>query len=320
MRRYGIARSPGSVSRERSSASGVLRSPRTSLSRPRVRIPRYATGPRSAPPPRVLPCAGAWLRIASESLECGRSRFVKGDYEEAARALEQALRGASSPDLVVEARYWLAETDYRLARFDEADRLFRQVAADRGAADLAPWALHSSGWTALRLGDGPRALDAFRRLATTNLPAPLDAWVRHGLTMALYALKQYDQAEKSWADLIARRPASAGLERDIIFWHGEALARLGRSEEAARDLVRFAQGGPHPLLTTSLLRQGWALRDAGKPADAATAFRAYLGTPASAGGSASERDWAELGLVLSAIASADWNGAMQHVNQLQSRR
>src|SRR5262249_37557577 len=60
-----------------------------------------------------------------------------------------------------------------------------------------------------------------------------------------------------------------------------------------------------------LLRQGWALRDAGKPAEAATAFRSYLGAPASAGGSGSERDWAELGLVLSAIGSAGWNAAAQ---------
>ena len=287
-----------------------------------VALPTASKPAAPVPPPRVLPCAGAWLRIASESLECGRARFVKGEFEDAARALEQAIRAGNNADVLVEARYWQAETTYRLGRFDEADRLFRQVVADRGAADLAPWALHSSGWTALRLADGPRALDVFRRLAATKLPAPLDAWARHGLALALYSLRQYDQAEKAWADLATRRPASAGLERDIIFWHGEALARLGRSEEAARDLVRFAQGGPHPLLTTSLLRQGWALRDAGKPADAATAFRAYLGTPASAGseGSASERDWGELGLVLTSIASSDWNGATQHVNQLQARR
>src|SRR5262249_31969263 len=177
-----------------------------------------------------------------------------------------------------------------------------------------------SGWTALRLGDGSRALEAFRRLEKTSLPAPADTWVRHGLTMALYALKQYDQAEKGWAELVTRKPASAGLERDIIFWHGEALARPRRPHHGARRVGPVAHGGQHPLLVTGLLRQGWALRDAGKPAEAATAFRNFLSTPASGSGSASDRDWAELGLVLSAIASADWNGAMQHVSQLQSRR
>jgi len=288
-----------------------------------VALPTASKPAAPVPPPRVLPCAGAWLRIASESLECGRARFVKGEFEDAARALEQAIRAGNNADVLVEARYWQAETTYRLGRFDEADRLFRQVVADRGAADLAPWALHSSGWTALRLADGPRALDVFRRLAATKLPAPLDAWARHGLALALYSLRQYDQAEKAWADLATRRPASAGLERDIIFWHGEALARLGRSEEAAQELTRFAQGGPHPLLATSLLRQGWASLDVTKPADAAAAFRAYLGaaaTPSGTEGPTPERDWADLGLALTSIASFDWNAATQQVNQLQGRR
>ncbi len=285
-----------------------------------VVLPAASKPTAAVPASRVLPCAGAWLRISSESLECGRSKFAKGEFDEAARALEQVLRGTSNPDLLVDARYWLGETNYRLGRFEEADRLFRQVAADREAADLAAWAVFGSGFTALRLGDGPRALDAFRRLEKTTLPAPADTWVRHGLTLALYTLKQYDQAEKAWADLVQRRPASAGLERDALFWHAEALARLGRSDDAAREFVRFAQPGLHPLLVTSLLRQGWALRDAGKPAEAATVFRTYLGAPASPESSASERDWAELGLALTSIASADWNGASQHVNQLQSRR
>src|SRR5262249_62122275 len=76
-------------------------------------------------------CVGAWLRVPSESLECGRSKFAKGEFDEAARALEQVLRGTSNSDLLVDARYWLGETNYRLGRFEAADRLFRQVAADR---------------------------------------------------------------------------------------------------------------------------------------------------------------------------------------------
>src|SRR5262249_60613186 len=158
---------------------------------------------------------------------------------DAARALEQALRAGGNADFMVEARYWQAETTFRLGRFEESDRLFRQVASDRTAADLAPWALHGSGWTALRLADGPRALDVFKRLVGMKLPAPLDTWARHGQALALYSLRQYDQAEKAWADFATRRSASTGLERDILFWHGEALARLGRSDEAAQELARF---------------------------------------------------------------------------------
>ena len=72
-------------------------------------------------PPRTLPCIGAWLGVASESLECGRARFLRAEYEDAAKALESAARPSSDREILREARYWLGETYYRLNRFEEAD-------------------------------------------------------------------------------------------------------------------------------------------------------------------------------------------------------
>ena len=77
--------------------------------------------------PRTLPCIGSWFGVASESLECGRARFVRGEYEDAAKALDQAVRSATDRELLREARYWLGETYVNLGRFEQADWLFRQV-------------------------------------------------------------------------------------------------------------------------------------------------------------------------------------------------
>ena len=81
-------------------------------------------------PPRTLPCIGAWTGAASESLECGRARFQKGEYDDAVKALESAARPGSEREIATEARYWLAETYYRLGRIEQADWLFRQGALD----------------------------------------------------------------------------------------------------------------------------------------------------------------------------------------------
>src|SRR5207249_3441284 len=62
-----------------------------------------------------------------KALECGRSHYAKGEYEDAAQDLEQAARKGTERELITEARYWLAETYYRLNRFQQADQLFRQV-------------------------------------------------------------------------------------------------------------------------------------------------------------------------------------------------
>lgn len=270
------------------------------------------------PSPRALPCVGAWLRIPSESLECGRSRFGKGEYEEAARALEIAVRPGADPDDLLEARYWYGETLYRLGRFEQADWLFRQVVQTGPRSEYVPWATHGSAWTALRLGDPARAQSAFQVMLRAPMPVPLDMWARHGLALALYALGRYAEAEKAWAELSARR-VPPQLERDVTFWHGEALGRIGQSARAADKLTAFTQGGAHPLLYVGYVRLGWWSLAAGRAREAVAAFRAFLGG-SQIGAPVSERDWAEAGLGLALIATNDLAGARNMLKGLDERR
>src|SRR5262249_27879488 len=88
------------------------------------------------PSPRALPCVGSWLGIASESLECGRARFQRGDFEDAAKALENAVRKGTEREVLLEARYWQAETLWRLDRIEQAGWLVRQ--GPRGGARAGP--------------------------------------------------------------------------------------------------------------------------------------------------------------------------------------
>lgn len=265
-------------------------------------------------PPRKLPCVGAWLGIASESLECGRSRFGKGELDDAAKALEQAVRGGSDPDLLHEARYWLGETYYRLGRIERADWLFRQVGRDSPRAEWGVWALHSSGWTALRVGDFARARDTFTSVLAGPSPAPLDGWARHGLALALYALGRYTDAEQVWALLEQRAPAA--IARDVALWHGDTLGRLGQYTRAEETLRRFTDGGEHPLLDAGLLHLGWWTLATGKARESADVFRralARLSTPPA-------RDWAEAGRGLALMTAGDWAEARAAVQDLVARR
>lgn len=213
-------------------------------------------------PPRTLPCIGAWTGAASESLECGRARFQKGEYDDAVKALESAARPGSEREIATEARYWLAETYYRLGRIEQADWLFRQGALDL-RQDWGPWALFSSGWTALRLGEAARARDAFTALLSRPVPVPLDLWGRFGLGLASYGVGRHEDALSAFG-MVLRRPLPVGLSRDIIFWQGEALGRTGDAARAATELKRFVDGGPHPLLTTAQLRLAWWTMVAGR--------------------------------------------------------
>jgi tetratricopeptide (TPR) repeat protein len=269
------------------------------------------------PAARTLPCIGAWTGAASEALECGRARFQRGEYEEAAKALESAARPGSEREVLREARYWLGESYYRTGRLDLADWLFRQVAQDSPRVEWGVWALHSNGWTAIRTGDASRAREAFTAVVSGPVPSQLDAWARHGLGLAYYALGRHADAEQAWMQAL-QRGTPALLGRDILFWHGEALARIGEPGRAEADLRRFLDGGSHPLVPTAQLRLGWSALAAHHAPEALAAFRAYLAQPSSA--ASKEREWGEAGLALALLGTGDWKGARDAAAGLASRR
>jgi tetratricopeptide (TPR) repeat protein len=269
--------------------------------------------------PGTAPCFWAWLPSASEQLKCGMARFYRGEHEKAREVLEQASKTGSERELLAEARYWLAETLYILGRPDQADGLFRQVAQEPRLA-LSVWALSGSGWTALRVGDAARARDVFARLAASPVPVPLDAWSRHGQALEFYALGRYEDAQRVWADLIART-APPALARDVAFWHGESLGRIGRYREAETELKRFTDGGAHALLESGLLRQGWWALTGGRITEAVVPLRAVVAMPVRAtDSSAAERDWADAGLSLALLARGDVDGALRAAAALRTRR
>jgi tetratricopeptide (TPR) repeat protein len=267
--------------------------------------------------PRTLACIGAWTGVPSESLECGRARYQRGEFEEAARALESAARPGAERDILREARYWLGETYYRLSRIEEADWLFRQVATDSPRAEFGVWAQHSSGWTALRVGDAARARDAFTAVLSGPVPSSIEAWARHGLGLAHYALGRHQEAEQAWA-LALQRGTPVMLGRDILFWHGEALGRIGEPGRAEADLKRFVDGGAHALIPTAQLRLAWWALAAKHAPEAVAAFRAYLSHPVSLTGK--EREWGEAGLALALLTTGDWSGARDAAAALSTRR
>src|SRR5207249_3483999 len=164
---------------------------------------------------------------------------------------EQAAKSGEEKDLVLEARFWLGETYWRLGRVEAADRLFRQVVetAPKGST-YALWATHSVGWTALRIGDATRARDTFAQLLARGGPhALLDSgWFRLGWwSLAGQRGKESVAAFRTYL-APPTSPAAAprtGTERD---WAeaGLALALLGSDVNAARAAARGLEARRSP--------------------------------------------------------------------------
>ena len=267
----------------------------------------------------MLACAGTWLGVASESLECGIARYHERKYDEAARAFEQAIRLARDRQDVVArvATYWLGESYWQLGRIELADQSFTRLAQAPGRDGFDVWALVNSGWTALRLGDFARARDTFTRLLAARPAYPLDAYGRFGLALSLSALGRSEDAQRAWREVTAQR-LPAPLVRDATFWSGETLARVKQYDRASAELGRFVVGGPHPLLGSGLMRLGWSLLADGKYAPAAARLREAQRLPSDRN-APDEQDWKDAGLALALLGSKDLDGARIAARPLAQR-
>lgn len=270
-------------------------------------------------PPRTLPCIGAFFRVATESLECGKSRFRKGEYDDAVKALADAVKNANDRETQIQSRYWLGESLVRLGKTVEADWQFRQVVGDTVGLEYEVWSAHAAGWMALRLSDWARANEMFTKVLARAMPASIDAWARHGLGLSFYALGKYAEAERVWAEVMKRGVAPA-LARDVAFWHGESLGRVAEYAQAESELKGFTAGGQHPLLDPALIRFGWWALAAGHAAESASAFKAYMAPSARGPAPKAEQDWADAGLAFALASSGDWNGARNAASGLGSRK
>jgi tetratricopeptide (TPR) repeat protein len=268
--------------------------------------------------PRGYPCVGAWLPIASQALECGKERFLKGEYSEAAKAFESAIQRGADREFVQQARYWLGEAFAHEGDFAKADWTFRQVGVGPVRSEWEVWATHASGWMALSLQDFARARDAFERVLAGAVPSPIQGWARHGLALAHYALGRYPDADRAWGEL-GMRGVPAPLAREYLFWYGESAGRVGDYPRAQAELRKFLQGGPHALTETARMRLGWWTLAEGRHADAIGVFKTYVSGPRRP---ATDRDaeWAEGGLALALAASGDWNAARDASRALTARR
>jgi TolA-binding protein len=293
---------------------------------PDLPVPRLVTDPAQRPiaplpPPRTLACnpIGTVFGVASELIECGRARFQRGELDDAQDAFQKATGETTDRGLLREARYWLAQTQLRLGRTGDVQRILLLVVQDDPRSEFGLYAAADLGWVALEAGDPGRALGHFDSVLKIGPPAPLVAHAHHGRAMALYGLKRYAEARDEWARLVtagapSRPGASAVVAREAAFWLGETLGRLGDYKGAVLRLHAFTSSGPPGSTATGLLALGWWSRAAGQPADAVKAYRALL----SSHPGAPEAPWARAGLVQALLDLDDYTGAREQARQLDA--
>jgi TolA-binding protein len=159
--------------------------------------------------------------------------YRTGKYAEAAPAFLALYRSNPAEDVAGDALFWAAESHYQTRDYGQADRLFNQFLRQFRNHRLAEAAHYAVGWTYFRQGRYSAAIESFQRFLRTHRDEPgnfygVDARLR--LADSYYAVKRYDDAVREYGRV-------TGDDIDYaLFQKGQALAQLGRADEAIKTL------------------------------------------------------------------------------------
>ncbi|MBI4588847.1 MAG: tetratricopeptide repeat protein [Candidatus Rokubacteria bacterium] len=202
-------------------------------------------------------------RAAEATLLLGKSRFALGDFQHALDNFRRAQRFSPLPGGAEEARFWEAETLFRLKRYGEARAVYDALLAANAAAPVAPDAMYGLAWSDLELKRPERAAAAFRQLLDAWPASPLVPSTTFYLARTLVELKRPGEAIPLLALFVDRHP-SHSLAPDAQYLLGWSRLATGKTSEGLRDLREFVAGHPrHELvvparhaIADALLRQG----------------------------------------------------------------
>ena len=179
---------------------------------------------RSPADPRV---PDAWLTL-------GKAQLALDDLARAAESFERALAFEPPPGRSQEARFWAAETLFRLKRYDEARAAYGAVIRADAASPLAPDAMYGLAVTELTLRRLEPAIASYRGL--------VQQWPEYALmsqpALALGRTLEYE------ALMAEAPPIAAGLYRA-----GVIAGELGHEQAQEAAWMRLGEEFPEHRLT-----------------------------------------------------------------------
>jgi TolA-binding protein len=192
-------------------------------------------------------------RYGDALLLLGKVRFSEGALEPALDAFRQARALTPPPGEPEEARFWEAETLFRLGRYDAARGAYDGVVSANAASKFAPDSLYGLGWSQLELKHRDAAINAFRQLVSAFPDHATVPSATYYLARALVDAKRYDEAIGLLRGYPERYPKSTHIP-EALYLQGYARITAGERNEGIADLRAFVAKYPQHELANQARR------------------------------------------------------------------
>ena len=226
------------------------------------------------------PRAGeAWLML-------GKARLAQEDLPQALLAFQRALAFPKRPGRPQEAKFWEAETLFRLKRYAEAERAYDGVLREDAASPLAPDALYGRAWAQLEQKRPEAAVTSFHELLDVPVwvDSPLIPQATFALARTLVDLKRFDEAVPLLVGFTSKYPAHKQAA-DAQYLLGWTRLAVGKTAQGIADLRAFVRAHPsHELADTARRRITEAVQKLGDRTELSTEYRTLMEGKASAEG------------------------------------
>ncbi len=216
-------------------------------------------------------------RSGEAILLLGKSQVGLGEFQAALENFRRAQRLSPPPGRPEEARFWEAETLFRLKRYSEARALYDALLAANAASPVAPDAMYGRAWAELELKHPEAAATAFRSFLEAWPDSPLAPSATFYLARTLVELKKAAEAAALLVPFPSRYPNHA-LSADAQYLLGVSHLATGKTAEGLQELRGFIASTPrHELVVAARRAIADALLRQGKKSELAQEYQALIG-------------------------------------------
>src|SRR3972149_12013869 len=224
-------------------------------------------------------------RVGEATLLLGKSQFGLREFQAALDNFRKAQRLTPLPGRPEEARFWEAETLFRLKRYAEARAVYDALLASNAAAPVAPDAMYGLAWADLELKRPEAAAGSFHQFLAAWPDSPQAPSATFYLARTLVELKKPADAIALLAPFARRYPNHA-LAPDAQYLLGWSRLAAGESSEGLQDPRGFVAAHPrHELPVAARRAIAGALLKGGKKSELVQEYQSLIAqSPATAAG------------------------------------